>query len=766
MKAGSWIVSLGLFLVLVEAQADTGQMKTNIDWPSYIAGQDLHWSVLPRTWMEAPFIGNGLMGSMLFQQDDHSLVIQIGRSDVQDHRTQAGKAETGKILPDQSRLPIGYFTLKTTGKIQGCSFRLNLWDAEISGALITDCGKISLAAFIHSEQNLLVVDAHASSGEAGFSYEWHPENAFCPRVKLRRAMTGQSYLDQYEPNPAPRLETAGDLNLCVQDLLSGGQTATSWMIRSTGKTRKTLLASVGHSFPESTAATEATAVVESAKETPVADLQASHRIWWHAFYPKSFVSIPDARMESFFWIQHYKMACASKGGQVIVDNTGPWLQPTSWPALWWNLNVQLAYSHVLPANHHELSVGLLNNLVKHQDHLVKNVPEEMRHDSIAISTVSGQDLLSPMGEPLVNAGVSVGNMTWVLHNCYMQYRYTMDEAILCNHIYPLLTKAINYYRHCLIEGDDGKIHLPVMNSPEYPNGDVEDCNYDLSLLRWGCQTLIKSASTLGIDDPLLPSWKDISDRLVDYPQNETGLMIGKNMPYAVSHRHYSHLLMFYPLSILNLDDLADKKLAEKSLWHWLSLPEALEGYSFTGSSSMFSLLGNGEMAERKLQDFLSDKILRNTFYKEGVGHPVIETPLAGARSVLDMLIQSWGDEIRVFPAVPESWPNVAFADLRAEGAFLVSAVRMQGKTAFISIKSLAGEPCRVQTGMKGEIKVEGLEPKDVMQLGGGLVELMLQKGQEVIISDAAYDGDFSIEPVVKTIHADWVWGKIRPGSGL
>ncbi len=37
--------------------------------------------------------------------------------------------------------------------------------------------------------------------------------------------------------------------------------------------------------------------------------------------------------------------------------------------------------------------------------------------------------------------------------------------------------------------------------------------------------------------------------------------------------------------------------------------------------------------------------------------------------------------IRIFPALPSTWKDVEFRDLRAEGAFLVSAKRSGGKTA-------------------------------------------------------------------------------------
>ncbi|VGO15341.1 hypothetical protein PDESU_03924 [Pontiella desulfatans] len=753
------VLKLGLFGLCVAAASAAGR-TLDVDWPDQMAGQDLQWNSVPEIWDEAPFIGNGVMGSMIFREDGSRLVIQIGRGDVQEHRMASGQHVAGNVLPDSSRLPVGYFTLDTVGEIKGCDLRLNLWDAEITGTVSTDRGELGILAFIHSGRNLLVVETKADSGEAGFAYSWHPEEAFCPRVKGKRK-GGKEYRPEYDGNPDPVVTEGQGLNTCVQTLRGGGVTATAWAIATKGR-EKTLLASVGHTYPEANALELATANVGFGKKTPLDALLKGHRRWWHAFWPESFVSLPDARMESFLWVQHYKMACTTKGGNLLADNQGVWMQPvTGWPGLWWNLNVQLAYSHLLPANHPELSLGLVEHLHRYRDNLAKNVPEEMRADSAAINTVSGQDLLSPIGDPRTGGrGLSTGNLTWAMHNAYMQYRYTMDEALLRHKIFPLLKRAINYYFHFMIEGEDGRIHLPRTSSPEY--GDAEDCNYDLALLRWGCGTLIDICGILKVEDPLLPKWRDVLERLTPYPVDETGFMIGKGVPYAKSHRHYSQLLMLYPLCMMDLDDPEQRALAMKSLKHWQSYPEALAGYSYTGSSSMFSLFGDGEMAERRMQDFFNDKLLPNTFYKEG--SPVIETPPAGARSILDMLIQSWGDTIRVFPAIPEAWADVSFADLRTEGAFLVSAVLKNGKTAFISIESLAGAPCRVRTGIKGEIKVDGIDAKDVVQLGDGLVELALPKGATAILSDAAYKGDFNIEPVAKTRYADWRWGLSGEGK--
>ena len=55
-----------------------------------------------------------------------------------------------------------------------------------------------------------------------------------------------------------------------------------------------------------------------------------------------------------------------------------------------------------------------------------------------------------------------------------------------------------------------------------------------------------------------------------------------------------------------------------------------------------------------------------------------------------MLLQSHAGIVRVFPAIPRSWRDVAFKDLCAMGAFLVSAKISDGTLRKIVVKSLKG----------------------------------------------------------------------------
>jgi hypothetical protein len=145
------------------------------------------------------------------------------------------------------------------------------------------------------------------------------------------------------------------------------------------------------------------------------------------------------------------------------------------------------------------------------------------------------------------------------------------------------------------------------------------------------------------------------------------------------------------------------------------------------------------------ETLVSLKRLQGDLYPNGLWYesPCIESTLAAANIIQGMMIQSWSDPakdepgpIRIFPALPSSWKNVEFRDLRAEGAFLVSAKREEGKTQWVRIKSLAGEPCRVRPDMNGGIEIHAPRGIKLEQVSPGIYQLDLRKDEEVILIPA------------------------------
>ena len=78
----------------------------------------------------------------------------------------------------------------------------------------------------------------------------------------------------------------------------------------------------------------------------------------------------------------------------------------------------------------------------------------------------------------------------------------MNERLITDstaHAFFLLLKqSVNLYRHLLKKGEDGKLHLPVLHSPEYNKEGDSDNNYNLSILRWACHTLLYLERTIRI----------------------------------------------------------------------------------------------------------------------------------------------------------------------------------------------------------------------------------------------------------------------------
>ncbi|MFC0544144.1 glycosyl hydrolase family 95 catalytic domain-containing protein [Kutzneria chonburiensis] len=714
-------------------------LDTNgLNWRNFIGGSDLVWQQLPKNWYDGPFLGNGFLGSGIYAEPGANAIrFNVQHSEVQDHRPEFGS------LYGLARLPIGWFTLEPQGTITKVDWRLSLYDAELAGTITTTAGSIAIRAIVHNGLSTLAVQAKPTAGEAKFGWVFHPAPAVSPRTDPKFNKPAPA---GYLPNPKPTTDTSGDATVITQPLLSGGEHVTAYQETQRGTTR-TLYATVAWSNPDKTAGAKALNTLHQAVK-PLDTLAKDHRVWWNAFYRKSFLSVPDGRLQSFYWIQLYKVASATRKTAPVMATTGPWLEPTPWPATWWNLNVQLEYWLINGSNHLELD-SLTRAISQYRDRLSSQVVAPYNQDSAAIPRTTDITLLNggTAGVPGQDPPTpETGNLTWALHNVWLTYRHTMDTDTLRTVVFPLLRKAINYYLHFLAKGDDGRLHLPKTFSPEY-GVDTPDTNFDLALIRWGCQTLIEAGATLKISDPLLPKWQDVLANLTPYPTDANGFMIGAGQPFAMSHRHYSHMLSVYPLYLVNWEQSENRNLIQTSLNHWISFKGALQGYSYTGAASMAAQMLRGNDSAQYLSDLLRLYVQPNTLYKES--GPVIETPLSAAQSMHDMICQSWHGVIRVFPAIPDAWADVTIDNFRTEGAFLISASRQHNVTRWVRVRSEAGAPCVVRHGIPGQIKVlDGHgRPLRTKELDATTIQIDLPRGGEAVLYRSGDRPDFTVAPV-------------------
>ncbi len=751
---------------LLAAEGSNAQ-RPPIDFPAFLARHDLIWDRLPNRWEVAPYSGNGNVGFLLYQakgQAKNVISIYAGRHDYYDHRLPDGKDELLWIY--RSRLPLGHFKLTSKGDITGVDLRLDLWNAELTGTVKTSQGSYAVRGLSHSTTDILYFETDARGGES-VKISWHPDVPFAPvRATLDAGggpKEGGSWNKMrtapYPLPPAPTLSNEEGMQFCFQPLYQNrGETTTGWEITGDAAGKQLLIAGIHHSFPEHDSLATVKRNLLGARALLAGNtFFSAHRRWWHDYYPLSFLTINDPEKEAFYWIQMYKLGSAMRENGPILDLMGPWYHTTFWPMVWGDLNVQLIYWTHLTANRLAVGSSLPNNLDKYAGNLGRNVPEKW-HDSAAVAALMPQDLIA-------HNGAAVPDMlAWILHNYWLHCQYAGDRARMRDGLFPLLRKTgnayLNYLKDNPVKSDDGKIHIKNSWSPEYPGGRGQDINFTIALLRWTCRTLVDLNNEFRLNDPLLPAWQNILDHLVEFQTDQNGLRIGKDIPFDKPHRHYSHLLGFYPLAVITPENEKDTTLLRTTLDHWLNVTinsntkvgaMPVTGYTATGAASMYACLGDGEQAYHYLDFLIRHKnVSPTTMYAEG--NPVIESPLSFATSVHDMLLQSWGGKIRVFHGAPKKWADVAFRDLRTQGAFLVSAKKIGGVTQFVTVESLVGSPCVVQTDIpQPKIYIDRAlaDATKVRRTATGFYEIDLKKGEIATLCPVPLDQvDLTVAPIL------------------
>ncbi len=707
-------------LVFVASIADSNaQVQSKIDWPNFMAQHDLVWEEIPLQWNECAFVGNGQIGMTFYaKMDENRFNFHVGRQDVTDHRLAPDRKTSmgveGANLLDFSRLDIGKLALYPAGKILSATMRQDLWNAEVRGTIITDLGEISFRGFTPYQLMLNVIEISSNEMKDGayapYTMKWMPGNASCCRV-VADPDKGK-HKDYVHNTFEPEISVVEGKNICVQQLMAGGDYATAWSEHNKGQ-KSVIYISTANEIPASgISAGVALKTVLEAESAGVAKLEKKHREWWHAYFKKSFLSIPDTRMESFYWIQLYKMAASSRADGPALDLMGPFFKNTSWPGLWWNLNVQLTYWPFNTSNHLDIAENYIRLIDDHFEYMIK-----------------------------YKSGGNLGDFAWATHNYWLYYSYLGDEQSILEKWVPKAIRIAEVYEKKLERNAEGQLELSNMGSPEYHGfKSFKNTNYNLAIIRWLLNALIESNEKANQYPEKIAHWKQLLEDLIPFPVDENGLMIGSDQPVDMSHRHYSHLLALYPLFQLDPDSPEDRELVVKSVLHWHNIEngKALAGYSFTGASSLYAAMGMGDEAVDIMQDFLDANIggahfLSNTFYMEG-NNPVIETPLSGAAAIMEYNLQSWGKKIRVFPAVPSNWKEASFADLRAQGGFLVSASMSDGKTDWVSIESEAGQPCilKVPEWTKA-IQIGGNDKMSITKIADGEFSIDLKKGQKIVL---------------------------------
>lgn len=686
-----------------------------IDWKTFLSRHDLVWDKTPDSYFNAPFLGNGLLGAMLYQPSGNMLRLDIGSSEVLEHRDTDARS-----IVDNGRLPIGYFEFASNYRIKESTGRLDIYNAEARFKLEMHRGQtVDMTVKVLRDTDIIVLDYRPTAVLKGY-WVYRPSPSVVPRQEPNR---GHVYL-----NPPAVQRVIGDVNVSIQKRDGGGDYVTAWKDIQLADGSRRLLITVQDDYPKDTDLNKSVSLLnEYANENKMETAINAHRSWWNNFYTNSFVSIPHPQMESLYWGLQYKLASMMRKGAPLCDLMGPWYKETGWPGVWFNLNTQMLFSSLHVSNQQELASTLSDYIHDNELNLINSIPEEYRHNAAGLVRCTGRDQIDPVFEWPNAEYPERSNLIYLMYYMWEHYRMTMDDTYLRNQYFPLLKRSVNFLLNVLEKDDAVKLHTPKAHSPEAIND--SDTNYDLSSLRWGCQTLLEINRRLNLNDKQQKEWKNTLNHLIPYPTDQNGFMASVHRSAPLGHRHWCHLFQIYPYYLVNVEQPENQEVIMRSLQYWGD-PKIPNTWTQAVISSMYSSMQQGEKALEHMNYALATKNLSANFMHSEGGSPCSETYGGLSRMLLDMLIQSWGNKIRIFPGVSGKWKQAIFHKLKAEGGFLVSANRKNGSTEWIEIESLAGEPCILQHGFNGDYKISGAKIK---KIDDSSCRIYLKKGEKAFL---------------------------------
>jgi alpha-L-fucosidase 2 len=474
----------------------------------------------------------------------------------------------------------------------------------------------------------------------------------------------------------------------------------------------------------------------------------NHAKWWRNYWSKSGISIPDSVLNKQWYLEMYKLGAATGNGAPPISLQAVWTADNGklppWKGDFHNdLNTQLSYWPSYSSNHLIQESGFIYWLEENKPEFEKYTKQYFQVSGLnvpGVATLTGK----PMGGWIqYSFGPTVS--AWLAHHFYLHWRYSMDKVFLEKEAYPWIRGVAEYLEELSVTDSSGLRRLPLSSSPEIFNNSREAwftdmTNFDLGLVRWTFEKASELAEVLGRKAEA-QHWSSLLSQWPPFDIDpETGFTYVKGKPYNESHRHFSHLIAFHPLGLVDISKgEKDKQIIKNTIATLDKVgPDNWCGYSYSWLGNIKARAFDGEGAANALKIFSTDFCLKNSFHvngdQSGTGKSkftyrpfTLEGNFAFASGIQEMLIQSHTGVVKLFPAIPAEWKDVRFTTLRAEGAFLVSAKMEKGEVTTIDILSEKG----------GELKIDNpyrnteFNCSVKYKLDGGILSIHTEPGQKI-----------------------------------
>jgi alpha-L-fucosidase 2 len=712
------------------------KMEGGLPLPEY----DLRFNNLAKTWDEGIPLGNGMLGALVWQKDG-KLRLSLDRADLWDLRPMENlekpewkfswvkkQWEDSNYKRVQEMFDVPYDANPAPSKIPGGALEFN----------ISSLGETESVA-LHLKNALCVVKwkngaslqtwVNAVNPIGWFRFEGTDKNLIPVLITPAYNVEGESAADNSLTGQDlrrlgyPRGEVVREGNSITYNQEGWGgfryQISVRW--ESKGNITEGCW-SINSEYPGWAKQVTATGQTSAAMKEGFDNQFIKHQEWWKNFWLQSDISLPDSILNKQWHLEIYKLGSAAGNGAPPISLQAVWTADAGKLPPWkgdfhHDLNTQLSYWPAYSSNRMEQERGFIDWLEKNRPEFEKYTKQYFGLSGLNVPGVTTLDG-KPMGGWIqYSFGPTVS--AWLGQHFYLHWRYTMDREFLEKEAYPWIRDVAVYLDGLSVKDSSGLRKLPLSSSPEIFDNSrqawfPEITNFDLGLVRFTFAKAAELADELGKTDEAT-KWRNI---LLEWPGYDTdsvsGFTYAKGLPYDQSHRHFSHLIAFHPLGEIDMSKgEKDRRLIIATIKTLDNVgPDWWCGYSWSWLGNLKARAFDGDGAAEALRIFAQDFCLKNSFHvngdQSGTGKSkmtyrpfTLEGNFAFAAGVQEMLIQSHSGVVRLFPAIPGGWKEVSFNKLRAEGAFLVSAVMKNGIVDEVSIFSEKGGDLKLAAPFAG-----------------------------------------------------------------
>lgn len=719
-------ILLSAFLVYAACCNATGQPAPE---------HDLRFTSLATTWDEGIPLGNGLIGALVWKKGDN-LRMSLDRADLWDLRPMKGLQRPefsyewiiGQVKKKDYAVVQEYFDLPyekqpAPTKIPGGALEFDIRDwGEIEYARLYVGTAICEVKW--KDGALLKTFVHATHPVGWFrlenlSRDFQPA-LVAPKYEGEVTSAGGSVEGDDLVRlgyPQGKIQREGNSITYVQEGWGGFhyEISVTWK-RLDARTVEGVW-SVSSHYPNAKVTPNAAGLAAAAYQRGYNADSGSHLAWWKDFWKQSDIRIPDTLLEKQWYLEQYKFGAAARRGAPPISLQAVWTADNGRIPPWkgdyhHDLNTQLSYWPCYSGNHLEEGLGYFDHLEENKASYKRYTRRFFDTDGLAVPGVTTLDGTEMGGWSQYSLSPTVS--AWLAHHYYLHWRYSMDREFLEHSAYPWIKDVAVHLEQVTVKDANGFRRLPLSSSPEVNNNDIsawfdENTNYDLALMRFVFKAAAELANELGLTEEAR-HWEKTGKEFSDFALSENlEMKFAPSLSYNESHRHFSHMMAIHPLGLIRWEDgdrartiIANSiKLLDKVGPGWWT------GYSYSWLASLKARAKDGDGAARALEIFAKAFCLQNSFHVNGdqtkSGYSkftyrpfTLEGNFAFAAGLQEMMLQSYAGFIEVMPAVPPAWKDVSFDKLRAEGAFLVSAKKVDGVLSEIKIVGERGGPTRVK----------------------------------------------------------------------